>query len=283
MATPQLIKVERPDKAIAPLQALFHSFEFSAAMIGLLEGVSPGFVFVDDLAHPRTGVASTAEGVYLAGRASDPSTQETIRSFFAQELLSGRLLVKSPTDLYLSVFPEAWAAHLNVLVPYQEIHATPRYHYLCTAACLDWRSHVPEGYSIRPLDRELLRRDNVHDLLAHQLPTEQLWGSVDQLIHQAVGFAALKNDEVVSWCTPDCVGGGRIDFACATHPAHRLKGLASIVTAASVQAAFERGFRAAGWMCAASNEASWRTAERVGFVRQGTYTEYFYRATPVAE
>jgi len=280
MSARGLSKIQKPQGASDALRSLFLHFGFSAAMMGLLEGVSPGFVFVDDLAQPRTGIASTAEGVYLVGDDQDPEARDAVRITFAHELLNGRSLVKNSTAIYLSVSPEAWAVHLGLLAPRQEIHPTRRHHYLCTSRPSDWRPYVPKGYCVRALDRELLERCDVHDLLAHQLPIGRLWGSVDRLLDQAVGFAALKNGQIVSWCTPDCIGGGRIDFACTTLPDHRRKGLASSVTAASVEAALGRGFAAAGWMCAASNTASWKTAERVGFVRQSSFNEYFFRANP---
>jgi len=277
MRSVSLIQLQIPAHVTSDIRALFEPFSFGAGMAGLLEGMSPGTVHVDQLEAPTVGIASTAEGVYLAGGASHREIREAVRLVFEKRLLTGELLVKDRSSIYLSVHPEEWTRHLGLLVPDATSHPTERIHYLCRTVSLDWGSRIPDGYSIQAIDRALLERRDIHELLASQLPVNRLWGSIDGLLGQAVGFAALRFDEVVAWCTPDCIGGGRIDFACATHPDHRRRGLASTVTAASVEAALDRGFEAAGWMCAATNEGSRKTAERVGFVRQAEFDEYFYR------
>jgi len=271
--------IETPDCATLALRTLFRPFSFSAAMSGLLEGDSPGWVFADHPGAPTMGIASTAEGVYLAGGAERPGSPAAVRGVF-KRFMHGEFLVKSACTIYLSVHPSAWVDHLSLIAPScGKPVPTLRVHYLCTASPADWRTCVPSGYSIQPIDSELLERTDIDDRLTHQFPVELLWGSVDRFLKRAVGYAALLDGEVVSWCTPDCIGGGWIDFACATLPDHRRRHLASSVTAASVEAAFRCGFREAGWMCAEANTASCRTAERVGFVRKATFDEYYYRTS----
>ncbi len=279
MSTTTLQKVFTSSGATDQIRALFEPFDFSAAIVGLLEGQAPGCIFADHPTTPTVAIASTAEGVFLTGRTDIPEVQDAVERFFQQELLTGNLLVKSPSSIYLSVAPSDWRGHLTRFAPGQLVNPTPRYHYVCTAVAYDWRAHVPEEYSIRRIDRALLKRVDIPELLLHQFPVECLWGSIDHVLARAVGFAALRGEEVVAWCTPDCIGGDRIDFACATLSNHRRKGLASATTAASVEAALKMGFHAAGWMCATSNEASWRTAERVGFIRMSSFDEYYFRTS----
>ena len=274
-----LQEVSLPSDAAEQIRALFKPFDFSAAMAGLLECQSPGWIFADHPTAPTVAIASTAEGVFLTGRTDIPEVQDAVERFFKQELLTGKVLVKSPSSLYLSVAPSDWRKHLARFAPGHPVAPTPRYHYLCTAVVHDWRSHVPDAYAIRRVDHDLLKRADIPDLLLHQFPVKRLWGSIDRALASAVGFAALEGEEVVAWCTPDCIGGDRIDFACATLPSHRRRGLAAATTSASVEAALRMGFHAAGWMCATSNEASWRTAERVGFIRMSSFDEYYFRTS----
>jgi len=275
----ELRKVAIPTEVTESIRALFNPFDFSAAMAGLLEGQSPGWIFADHPMAPTVAIASTAEGVFLTGRTDNAKARDAVERFFRQELLTGNVLVKSPSAIYLSVAPSDWRKHLTRFAPEHPVAATPRYHYLCTSVVYDWRSHVPDGYTIRRIDRALLERTDIPELLMHQFPVERLWGSIDRVLARAVGCAGLRGVDVVAWCTPDCIGGGRIDFACATLPDHRRRGLAAATTAASVEAALKMGFHAAGWMCATSNEASWRTAERVGFIRMCSFDEYYFRTS----
>ena len=62
-----------------------------------------------------------------------------------------------------------------------------------------------------------------------------------------------------------------------TAPGHRRRGLATAVTAATVQFCQQQGFSHIGWHCGADNPGSIGTAVNVGFVRERPYTFYeFY-------
>jgi len=109
MSMSALRKVSPPSDATEQICALFKPFAFSAAMAGLLEGQSPGWIFADHPTAPTVAIASAAEGVFLTGRTDVPEVQDAVERFFQQELLTSNLLVKSPAAIYLSVRPHSWA------------------------------------------------------------------------------------------------------------------------------------------------------------------------------
>jgi len=45
---------------------------------------------------------------------------------------------------------------LPELIPTYEALRLTRYHYLCRRVSLDWRNSLPEGYTLRRIDRDLL-------------------------------------------------------------------------------------------------------------------------------
>jgi len=176
----------------------------------------------------------------------------------------------------LAVHRDAWEARLPALIPTYEVEKNPRYHYLCQAIGLDWRSAMPAGYTVRQVDRALLHagEDVFPNDVRDWMDIEEKWGTEENFLSRGVSFVALCEGQVVAWCTPDCVAGDRIDVGIFTHPAHRRKGLA----AATAEHCLRHGFSAVGWHCNADNVASWKTAERVGFERNREYarTLHYY-------
>jgi len=61
------------------------------------------------------------------------------------------------------------------------------------------------------------------------------------------------------------VVGRRAEVGIYTAPDHRGKGLATAAVAAAVEHCLQRGIDHIGWHCWSPNEASFRTARRVGF------------------
>ena len=265
-----------PDQ-FAGVRPLFAGFDYSLSLQAAIEGINPGRIFVDDVENPRTGLALTVEGCLLAGEHDDPEILEALRQFLRDSIFTGKVYVYSAESLTLAVHPEAWEARLPELIPAYEAVKLPRYHYLCRRVALDWRSSLPEGYTLRRVDGELLADPNM--ALAEFLDEEEIeacWGSVAHFLERGVGFGVLHEAKEVSRCAADCTAGTQVDVGIYTAPAHRRRGLAATVAAATVEHCLEHGFRQVGWHCDVENTASWKTAERVGFVRNREYAYYCY-------
>jgi RimJ/RimL family protein N-acetyltransferase len=264
-------------------RSLFAGFDYSLSIEAAMAGNNLGRIFVDDVDAPRTALALTVEGYMLAGDAGNPETNEALRRLFEERIFTGEVFVNGDWSMSLAVHPEAWEAELPVLIPTHQAEKLERYHYLCRAVKLDWRSRLPEGYTVRRVDRALWHDPRVHfpDVMREWIDIEEVWGTEENFFGRGVSFAVLHGDEVVAWCTPDCVAGDRIDVGIMTHPAHRRRGLASTAVGATVEHGLSHGFRAVGWHCNADNVASWKTAERVGFVRNRRYVYYYYIYDPI--
>lgn len=95
------------------------------------------------------------------------------------------------------------------------------------------------------------------------------------------GKSLLHDDQIVSWCSAEYHAGEQVDDGVVTHWAHRQKGLATLVTAATVEHLLGKGYQRVGWHCTDYNLGSWKTAEKVGFKRSGEYTYYYYVFDPI--
>lgn len=262
---------------------LFQGCDYSLSIHAAIEGNNPGRLFVDDANHPRTALALTVEGYFLVGDDDNLETNSALRRLFKERIFTGEVFVNGNWSVSLAVHPEAWEARLPELIPTHDVEKLERYHYVCRAVTLDWRSGIPEGYTVRRVDGVLLDDPGIvfPDVMREWMDFDQVWWTVENMLSKGVSFAVLHENQVVAWCTPDCVAGDRIDVGVITHPAHRRRGLASAVVAATVEHCLSQGFSAVGWHCNAENVASCKTAEKVGFVRNREYAYYYYMCDPI--
>ena len=260
------------------VQPLFAGFDYSLSIHAAMQGHNPGRIFVDDVEHPRTAFGLTVEGYLLTGEHDNPATLEALREFIHKKLFTGEVFVNGADSLSLAVHPEAWEARLPELIPTHEAEKLERYHYLCHQLAFDWRAALPAGYTVRRVDRDLLRTDSiiVPEAIAEWTTIEDMWGTLDNFLANGVDFSVLHENQIVARCMADCVADEQIDIGIITAPGYRRKGLASIATAATVEHCLTHGFKAVGWHCNAQNVGSWKTAEKVGFKRNREYTYYFY-------
>ncbi|MBN1659479.1 MAG: GNAT family N-acetyltransferase [Anaerolineae bacterium] len=264
-------------------RSLFEGFDYSLSIRAAMEGNSPGRIFVDDVDRPRTALALTVEGYLLAGEDGNPETNDALRRLLKERIFAGEVFVNGAESMSLAVHPATWEARLPDLIPTHAAVKLERYHYLCRALTLDWRPNLPEGYTVRRIDRALLHDPHVvfPEEVREWMDIEQMWWTEDNFLARGVSFVVLHGQEVVTWCVPDCVVGARIDVGIVTHPAHQRRGLAAVAVAATVEHCLAHGFRAVGWHCNAFNVGSWKTAEKVGFERNCEYAYYYYMYDPI--
>jgi RimJ/RimL family protein N-acetyltransferase len=257
---------------------LFRELGYCLALRATIESNNPGRIFVDNVDNPRIALALTVGGYLLAGDYSNPETNEDLRSFLAEQIFTGQVHVKSSRSMFLTLHPEAWETKLPELFPTHDIIKRKRYHYVCNRVKFDWRNNIPEGYTVRRVDRALLDDSRIvfPNAIRTRMNIDEQWGTVGNFLEEGVSFFVLRGYDVVSWCTPECAANRQIEVGIITHPEHRRQGLAAVSVAATADYCLDHGFSAVGWHCNELNVGSWKTAEKVGFDRDREYAEFFY-------
>lgn len=260
------------------VRALFQGFDYSLSIQAAIEGNNPGRVFVDDVDEPHTALALTVEGYLLAGDNDNVETNAALGRLFKERVFAGDVFVSDDETMELAVHPLTWESKLSELIPTHQAERIERYHYVCRSVRLDWRKHIPGGYTVQRVDRTLLEDGQVvfPDAVREWMDIEEMWGTQESFLSKGISFVVLREREVVAWCTPDCVAGDRIEVGIVTHPAHRRRGLAAVAAAATVEYCLSHGFSTVGWHCSEDNIGSWKTAEKVGFERNREYVYYYY-------
>ena len=92
---------------------LYRGMEHSLSIQALIEGDSPGYLFVDDADQPRTALALTVEGYLLAGDDKNPATIEGLRRLFKEQIFGGKVFVGVDSCMVLAIEPDGWEARLR--------------------------------------------------------------------------------------------------------------------------------------------------------------------------
>jgi len=244
------------DAEIYPAAArLFAGIRHNIPVVySVLEGNSPGRVFVDDAAAPRLGLIYPQDAyVYLAGDPRSPAL-DGLPALLFDEILPAM----AEKELVLFAFSDNLFAALEGLLRPKEMkriwRKTFRFMPERFASLPDWRERVPEGFALRPVDDELAAREPAYRPL------------VDPRTRQ-FGVCLLHGEVIASECTAVYVGGGQAEVDILTREDYRGRGLAAITAGAFVEECQRRGL-IPNWSCWPERLASAALAHKLGFEAQ---------------
>lgn len=242
--------------------------DFNISIKGVLSGINPGTVYVDQPDMPQLVMLISPEGTYIAG--TSPSDQQiALLKKHIIHLMDGGI-----EALWLTCHP-AWQAVLDDIFTRPPLPIM-RQHYICTTPAFNWRSHIPEGFAIHRIDEALLARkdllipEHVHDWI------ENNWTTQENFLTHGFGFVteALDLHQIVSWSLCDCIGERTCEIGIHTHPEYRRRGFAALTSAAAVEHALTQGMNLVGWHCNTDNIGSQATALKVGFTHERDYVSF---------
>ena len=145
-----------------------------------------------------------------------------------------------------------------------------------SAILADWRRQLPNGFEIRPIDRDLLER------CEWRSDMEFYCGSLDNFLANGIGLCLMRGGggttgggrtaggEIVVEAYASSLGDTHAEIGAITREAYRGHGYAPIACAYLIEACARRGYQAY-WSCDADNPASARVARKLGFRQEQAY------------
>lgn len=248
---------------------LFAALDHHLIIRAVVEGTSPGRIYVDDASRPRSAFLVSAEGYFVAGSPDDEDFNHGLG-----RLAAGRLFPELGEGEYgfdVHYAPAAWETRLPAIFPTEYPLIFGASYYRFRGPTLDWRARLPAGYELRPVDRHLLARHDVQHLDVVRQKIAGNWPSMDTFLALGFGFCLLHGGSLVSECLADCASGDRCEIGISTVPAYRRRGFGALTVAATVDHCLQRGYTDIGWHTADNNLGSIRTAGRAGFARVRGY------------
>lgn len=274
---PDRIDVARPLFAGATFDRVFIDAFFEGRQIGRL--------FVDDPEQPSgallcrsydyfpTGEPTPSLRRFIADAPSEPGVFDTLADL--------RIARQEPTIAFYGFVPvtAAWRAALLEDLPGLEtigrraFRLSPEH----AGSARQRVPRLPDGFTLRPIDRELARRldEELDELIA------LFWGDYDRYASDGFGTCVMAGDKIASINFANAVSERDANIGVVTVEHYRRRGLATAVSLATIAQAHERGLTA-NWDCDAVNTASGQLAERLGFTEEPTFVElaFPHRAGP---
>ncbi len=252
--------------------------EWNVYVTAVLNQTSPGRIYVDDLGQPRSAFAISIDCAYLAGDPHNVAFNAGVTEVLEATMLAGNRVNPVDPELAICVDSPEWEAALAYILSHWRWPPIwgANHYYLLQEMRMDWREKLPPNYEVVQLDAAFLAAQGSH---LPQTIAESIrigWQGEDNFLENGFGFVALHDDEIVCWCLADVTTGQACEIGIETAVKHRRLGLATAVTAATVEHCLQNGFTKIGWHCGADNSGSIGTAVNVGFVLQQSYNFYSF-------
>jgi GNAT superfamily N-acetyltransferase len=233
---------------------LFKHIPHSRAIVfSVLEGHSPGHLFVDDPHQPTCAFLHATGAYYYA--AGDASNQAWLAAL--PGLIFDFFLPRSPEpEIVLFSFTPEWHSRLSEVLAHRRVITILRKMFqFSTLKYQDsnpgWRSEIPGGLHLRQFDQALTERHPA------ALPL------VDPQT-QRFGFCLLDGETITAECSAIFVGDGEAEIDIYTAESYRRRGLARLAACAFIDECLSRGLRP-NWACWLEREASYKLALKLGF------------------
>ncbi|MCA9977564.1 MAG: GNAT family N-acetyltransferase [Anaerolineales bacterium] len=232
---------------------LFRHIDHSIAIVfAVLEGNSPGRVFVANASQPTSAFLFPEDSFYyITGNADDDAFCQSVRHLLFDEILPNA----AEKEMILFSFNNIWRQRLDELLQEKgviRIHRkmfdfNPEKH----AAYRKTQKAIPDGMHLQPIDAELAERfPNYH--------------SVIDLHSKRFGYCLMDGENIVSECNAIYVGGGEAEIDIHTTEEYQGKGYAQLVASKFIEACQIKGLRP-NWSCWPERQASWALAKKLGF------------------
>lgn len=121
-----------------------------------------------------------------------------------------------------------------------------------------------EGLRVVEIDKKLLKNTELKNIDNVLSELKWMWSSLDKYYENGFGKAAIVCDEIVCWCTAEYVSKDMCGIGIETVREYRQKGIGTTTTADFIKHCLKEG-KTPYWGCNASNLASVKLAEKLGF------------------
>jgi GNAT superfamily N-acetyltransferase len=241
----------------------------------ICEGFTPGRVLVDRREDPQTALIWTAMGYFcLAGEPTKARNLPNISRVLTETFIPA-LHATGEIGLILITSTEAWKEYLPSLLPGRKVIEIYRRTFTFDpsrfSARGNWRSHIPPGFCLQPVDA----------VLAKQAGALAGWASFDDFLTNGIGFALLEGDKLASICTSAFTSRESVEIEIHTSEDYRRRGFAMLTASALIEKCLSSG-KQPNWECFWDNEPSTALAGKLGFSPLQDYPVYYWKEKCIA-
>lgn len=239
---------------------LFESFPHDKACLEYLLSDTKSRFFVDCEHNPSVGfIWHSIPVCFIAGNPNPDAVRGLIEYVTDVSGLSP-ILISVPSvqwaDTISSSFPDKWINYERSSFEFTNSRLEQ---------IQNWCERVPEGYEVRQIDAESAKGIGEVDPVF-----TMTWSDPEEFVRRSIGFCTMHKDRIVSVAWSAFPPNSFVEFAVATLPEYQGKGLCPITCSPLVLYCLEHGIKPL-WSANAMNEPSHKAAERLGYIKSGSY------------
>lgn len=236
----------------------------------VLEDSMEGRVWGNNLERPSFAVVwnEYQKGFQLMGAALEKSEYDNLRSFFESEIF--QLLQEKDINYFeCGADSDELANVLLEIFKDKDMDSAQQKVFALKQPPKEGKK-VNDIYEIVAIDNSFFERefDNIQYVKEE---IESTWRSRDAYLKNGYGYAAVINNHIVSRALITCLYRRHDNVGVDTITEHRKKGISTLLVYKTLLEADKRN-RMCIWDCTEDNVASERTARKVGFELERTYT-----------
>ena len=266
------LQLEEFDK----VQELFAEVAYNLNCMAVIAGINPGRIWVDSKENPTSGfLVDNVWAYFLAGDPNNKEFNTAIGKILKDEIFAQAEKKEGINQgEWIMYFEDKdWFDKIENEFVIKDPMALKRYYYVFEKSLIpDWRMQIPKGFEMRKIDASLLKDERLENTEEMKWWMKTNYETEEKFLEKGLGVCLIEEGKktLAGWCLSDWSVDNKIEIGIVTARNYRRRGFATLCTAAMVELCQEKGYQV-GWHCGQENEGSWRTAEKVGFVRKKSY------------
>jgi GNAT superfamily N-acetyltransferase len=248
-------------KQYSKLMPLVAPLDYHLTLHSIVQGKTSTRVYVNRVQQPQAAFLWNKGKAWLLGSPIDPFKNDLLDTLEGSYF---QILREYEADHFRLYYDERWGSVLDRVFLGLKGEEYSRSYYLMDARGIKWELLLPPDFRIVEINEVLLasKYRNI-DMVRDETVSER--NSVEDFLESSFGYAAMKGDEIVSWCMSEYNLGKRCELGIATIERYQRMGLAAQVARAVIGHAVKQGVYDIGWHCWKNNKPSVRTALKIGF------------------
>ena len=266
--------LQKDDYAL--ITPFLNTSHLSLNILPIIHQTFAGEIWVDDLSSPSCAyIFDSRHGHFLIGNIDD-----NLHSLidFLRDLFKTRFMI--PGTFFSLLYAQQWSKLLTSSdhLPITGAKLKRRQLYRLNKSNIhDWRSTVPEGFTIVPFTEEVL----VQNLKNTRFVVDELvhmWGNINNFFKIGFGICAIYQNSLAGFCLGEYfVTANKVrmfGIGIETFPEFERKGVATAMTSALIEMGLRNNYKIY-WDCFKDNIGSVKTALKTGFTLDLEYDVLF--------
>lgn len=263
-----MYKLKQGEYKIA--KGIFKELNFNIVINSVINGNTPGEIYVDDIDDPKNALVWDMMGELLIEGESDNSKFDMeVKNLILNDLMPRAKERYVPSfDFYYS---KNFESKLNLLLDRNRCTKTYRNVYKFENLRVNWRDNIQEKCSMVIIDKEFLSREDLQHIWDVKGWINSFWYSEEEFITKGIGYCLIKESVVVSWCLSVFVDNKNFEFGLETIEDYRGNSYGKLTAAACMDYCIENNI-IPFWQCNKTNIPSNKVSESVGFQKDFEYS-----------